>query len=210
MYRSTTGFLKVTFTSDGSSTYSGFTGAWSLSGACATQGKGALSSGTLTLAVHAGQTVTAGTRYAFSFTITNPAYAQNAGTVTIQASGTAGFASAAMSTDIADVLGVTDGGKPIHVVCPTGMYSPTEGASNCLDCPAGTYSPTEGASNCLDCPAGTCVTSVPHAYSYSPHVSWFCAGGGVHVHLLLHGGHILERRCVESVPAALPPFPRTP
>ena len=51
-----------------------------------------------------------------------------------------------------------------------------------------------------------CVTSVPHAYSYSPHVSWFCAGRGVHVHLL-HGGHILERRCVESVPAALPPFP---
>ena len=55
-----------------------------------------------------------------------------------------------------------------------------------------------------------CVTSVPHAYSYSPHVSWFCAGRGVHVHLILHGGHILERRCVESVPAALPPFPRTP
>ena len=39
-----------------------------------------------------------------------------------------------------------------------------------------------------------CVTSVPHAYSYSPHVAWFCAGRGVHVHLLLHGGHILERR----------------
>jgi len=84
----------------------------------ATQGKGALSSGTLTLAVYTGQTVTAGTRYAFSFSITNPAYAQNAGTVTIQASGTAGFASAAMSTDIVDVLGVTDGGRPIHVVVP--------------------------------------------------------------------------------------------
>ena len=32
MYSSTTGFLKVTFTSDGGVTYSGFTGEWSLSG----------------------------------------------------------------------------------------------------------------------------------------------------------------------------------
>jgi hypothetical protein len=82
------------------------------------QGKGALSSGTLTLTVHTGQTMAAGTQYAFSFTITNPSIAQDAGTVNIAASGTAVFASAAMSTDIVDVLGVADGGRPMHVVVP--------------------------------------------------------------------------------------------
>ena len=53
-----------------------------------TQGKGALSSGTLTLTVHTGQTVAAGTQYAFSFTITNPASEQTFATPTIAASGT--------------------------------------------------------------------------------------------------------------------------
>ena len=50
--------------------------------------------------------------------------------------------------------------------------------------------------------ASPCVTSVPHAYSYSPHVSWVCVGRRVHDVHLLHGGHVLECRCVESVPAA--------
>ncbi len=43
-----------------------------------TQGKGALSSGTLTITVHTAQTVLAGTQCAFSFTITNPSAEQNA------------------------------------------------------------------------------------------------------------------------------------
>ena len=85
----------------------------------ATQGKGALSSGTLRLTVHTGETVQAGTQYAFSFTITNPSSAQDAGTVSIAASGTAPFASAAMTTDTADVYGLTDGGKPLKVAEPT-------------------------------------------------------------------------------------------
>ena len=78
-----------------------------------------MSSGTLTLTVHAGKTVLAGTQYAFSFTITNPSSAQDAGTVSIAASGTAPFASAAMTTDTADVYGLTDGGKPLKVAVPT-------------------------------------------------------------------------------------------
>ena len=83
-----------------------------------TQGKGALSSGTLTLTVHTGQTVAAGTQYAFSFTITNPSSAQNDATVTIAASGTAAFPTSrgVMTTDTANVYGVTNGGKPMKVI----------------------------------------------------------------------------------------------
>jgi hypothetical protein len=62
----------------------------------ATQGKGALSSGTLRLTVHTGKTVQAGTQYAFSFTITNLPSAQNSLLVSIAASGTAQFSLAAM------------------------------------------------------------------------------------------------------------------
>ncbi len=83
-----------------------------------TQGMGSLSSGTLTLKVHQNQTVMAGVQYAFSFTILNPITAQDASTVTIEASGTAEFLydRGAMSTDKADLNGVTNGGKPITVV----------------------------------------------------------------------------------------------
>jgi len=83
-----------------------------------TQGKGALISGTLTLTVHTGQTVVAGTQYAFSFTITNPSSAQNDATVTIAASGTAAFPTSrgVMTTDTANVYGVTNGGKPMKVI----------------------------------------------------------------------------------------------
>jgi hypothetical protein len=86
-----------------------------------TQGKGALSSGTLTLTVHTAQTVLAGTQYAFSFTITNPSAEQNAAAVTIAASGTAVFPTSrgAMTTDTGDRYGVTDGGKPIKVIVPS-------------------------------------------------------------------------------------------
>ena len=37
-----------------------------------------------------------------------------------------------------------------------------------------------------------------------------CVGRRVHDVHLLRGRHILECRCVKGVPAALPPFPRTP
>ena len=102
-----------------------------------TQGKGALSSGTLTLTVHTGQTVVAGTQYAFSFTITNPASEQTFATPTIAASGTASFATSrgAMSTDIADRYGVADGGKPMTVIVPSlsvksiGQSTPLAGAT---------------------------------------------------------------------------------
>ena len=101
------------------------------------QGKGALSSGTLTLTVHTGQTVAAGTQYAFSFTITNPASEQTFATPTIAASGTASFATSrgAMSTDIADRYGVADGGKPMTVIVPSlsvksiGQSTPLAGAT---------------------------------------------------------------------------------
>jgi hypothetical protein len=102
-----------------------------------TQGKGALSSGTLTLTVHTAQTVLAGTQYAFSFTITNPSAEQNATTVTIAASGTAVFPASrgAMTTDTRDRYGVTDGGKPIKVIVPSfsvkaiGQSTPLAGAT---------------------------------------------------------------------------------
>ena len=50
----------------------------------------------------------AGTEYVFSFQITNPSAAQNASRVYIAASG---FVSAEMTTDTADLHGVTDGGS---------------------------------------------------------------------------------------------------
>ena len=66
--------------------------------------------------------------------------------------------------------------------------------------------------------ASPCVTSVPRAYCYPPHSACVCAVRR-RVHLL-RGGKVLECdligdvhlecRCVESVPGALPPFPRTP
>ncbi|MGB1876506.1 MAG: MBL fold metallo-hydrolase, partial [Rhodospirillaceae bacterium] len=52
-----------------------------------TQSRGAFSSGTLTLTVHTGLKVTAGTSYKFSFVVTNPDSAQTAPTVNIAASG---------------------------------------------------------------------------------------------------------------------------
>jgi hypothetical protein len=83
-----------------------------------TQRMGSLISGTLTLKVNWNQTVMAGTQYAFSFTILNPSTGQEATTVTVEASGAAEFPydRGAMSTDIADLNGVTNGGKPITVV----------------------------------------------------------------------------------------------
>eukprot|EP00802_Teleaulax_amphioxeia_P009685 Tamp_09706.p1 GENE.Tamp_09706~~Tamp_09706.p1 ORF type:complete len:378 (+),score=62.33 Tamp_09706:95-1135(+) len=80
----------------------------------ASQGKGVLSSETLTLTVHTGQTVAGGTQYVFSFVITNPSAAQDASAVSIAASGTASFpiSRGVMTTDNPNRY-VTDGGKPL-------------------------------------------------------------------------------------------------
>ena len=103
-----------------------------------TQGKGALSSGTLTLTVHTGQTVAAGTQYAFSFTITNPSSAQGAASAVIAASGTASFAQAAMVAPSSPLLGVANGADPLVVVVPEfdvrkiGQSNPLAGGSNTI------------------------------------------------------------------------------
>ena len=103
-----------------------------------TQGKGALSSGTLTLTVHTGQTVAAGTQYAFSFTITNPSSAQGAASAVIAASGTASFAQAAMVAPGSALLGVANGADPLVVVVPEfgvrkiGQSNPLAAGSNTI------------------------------------------------------------------------------
>jgi hypothetical protein len=69
----------------------------------------------LTLTVHTGQTLTAGTAYTFAFDVTNPAAAQGAATPSIAASGTAAFAPAAMTQPNSALLGVTNGANPLLI-----------------------------------------------------------------------------------------------
>ena len=83
-----------------------------------TQATGALSSGTLTLTVFTGQTVTNSTQYAFSFTIMNPLTAQVPAAASIAASGTKSFAIAAMVAPNEPLLGVVNGANPLLVVLP--------------------------------------------------------------------------------------------
>lgn len=56
-----------------------------------TQGQVVWNYGTLTLTVHTGLTLAAGTTYTFSFTLTNPLSSQSAQAVVIKASGTSSF-----------------------------------------------------------------------------------------------------------------------
>ena len=83
-----------------------------------TQSRGAWSSGTLTLTVHTGLTVAAGTTYTFGFVVTNPASAQVSPTVNIEASGSATIASSAMAKPGTAIYGVTNGADPLLVVVP--------------------------------------------------------------------------------------------
>ena len=41
----------------------------------------------------------------------------------------------------------------VNALCPTGKYS-NDGTMNCEECPSGTYSPMEGANSCVEVPAG--------------------------------------------------------
>jgi hypothetical protein len=84
-----------------------------------TQGKGAWSSGTLTLTVHSGESVVASTPYTFRFQITNPASATASPTINIAASGTATIASAAMTKPGTELYGVANGADPLTVVVPS-------------------------------------------------------------------------------------------
>ena len=97
----------------------------------ASQGKGVLSSETLTLTVHTGQTVAGGTQYVFSFVITNPSAAQDASAVSIAASGTASFpiSRGVMTTDNPNRY-VTDGGKPLKVIREPYFHVRAIGQSN--------------------------------------------------------------------------------
>ena len=83
-----------------------------------TQGKAAWTSGTLTLTVHTGLTLASGTTYTFAFQVTNPSSAQSAQAISVAASGTQPFASAAMSSTGATLLGVANGADPLLVVVP--------------------------------------------------------------------------------------------
>ena len=97
-----------------------------------------MSSGTLTLTVHTGQTMAAGTQYAFSFTITNPSSAQGAATAVIEASGTASFVPTALDAPSSPLLGVVNGANPLLVVVPEfdvreiGQSNPLAGGSNTI------------------------------------------------------------------------------
>ena len=82
-----------------------------------TQGKGAWSSGTLTLTVHTN--LTAGANYTLAFQITNPSSVQPAQTISIAASGAATFELADMSVPGVNIFGVTGGANPLLVVEPT-------------------------------------------------------------------------------------------
>jgi hypothetical protein len=84
-----------------------------------TQGRAALISGTLTLTVYTGSTLSSGTTYTFAFAVTNPSSAQSAPAISISASGTASFAVASMTTPNSDLIGVTNGAKPLLIVVPT-------------------------------------------------------------------------------------------
>ena len=84
-----------------------------------TQGKGAWSSGTLTLTVNSGGALVASTNYTFRFQITNPATAQLSPAISIAASGTATIASAAMTKPGTALYGVANGTDPLTVVVPS-------------------------------------------------------------------------------------------
>jgi hypothetical protein len=103
-----------------------------------TQGKGAWSSGTLTLTVSSGGTLVASTTYTFRFQITNPATAQLSPAISIAASGTATIASAAMAKPGTALYGVPNGADPLTVVVPSlslksiQQSTPVSGATNTL------------------------------------------------------------------------------
>ena len=103
-----------------------------------TQGRGAWSSGTLTLTVYTGSTLLSGTTYSFAFAVTNPSSAQSAPAIGIAASGTASFAAASMTTPNSDLIGVTNGAKPLLIVVPTfsvksiQQSTPVPGATNAM------------------------------------------------------------------------------
>jgi hypothetical protein len=103
-----------------------------------TQGRGAWSSGTLTLTVHSGGSVVASTTYTFKFVITNPASANTSPTINIQASGTATIASAAMTKPGTALYGVANGADPLTVQVPSfsvksiQQSTPMSGATNTL------------------------------------------------------------------------------
>ena len=103
-----------------------------------TQGKGAWSSGTLTLTVNAGENLAAGTVYTFGFQITNPSATTTSPTINIAASGSALIASATMTKPGTALYGVANGANPLEVLVPSfGVKSieqstPVSGATNTL------------------------------------------------------------------------------
>ena len=103
-----------------------------------TQGKGAWSSGTLTLTVNAGGYLAAGTVYTFGFQITNPSATTTSPTINIAASGSVSIASATMTKPGTALYGVANGANPLEVLVPSfGVKSieqstPVSGATNTL------------------------------------------------------------------------------
>ena len=84
-----------------------------------TTGKGAWSSGTLTLTVVGN--MTAGTTYSFGFDVTNPSSAQTSPTINVAASGSATLSLAAMTKPGSQLFGVANGADPLTVVVPASL-----------------------------------------------------------------------------------------
>jgi hypothetical protein len=185
VYTSTTGFLKVTFTSDGSSTGSGFTGTWSAvadpactnceagkfsaavgAGACNNCGAGKFSAAVgASLAstcaecgagkYSAGPVSTVCTDCAAGKYSAGPAS-------TVCTNCEAGKFSAAVGSTIASTCADCGAGKysaatasTVCTNCTAGTYSVTTGALVCTNCAAGKFSATVAASVCTNCAAGT-------------------------------------------------------
>ena len=74
------------------------------------------SAGSLTCALATGMTLSAGTTYKFSFILLNPAFAQSAQTIKIQASGSASIGQQSMISDAGTAVGVSGGRAPLRTI----------------------------------------------------------------------------------------------
>jgi hypothetical protein len=103
-----------------------------------TAGNAAWFSGILTLNLASGMTLGSGTTYSFGFEVTNPATAQAAPTINIEASGTAAFAASVMTVPDSAAKGVTNGANALLVVVPNfdtksiQQSTPVPGAQNTI------------------------------------------------------------------------------
>ena len=136
VYTSSTGLLKVTFTSDGSQTRSGFTGTWSSSSVLASVRAGAIACANCSAGTYSAST---------------------SSTCTTCVAGE--YSMSSSSTCIACIAGkyTASDGEAECIECGAGKYSVTLAATSsdtCLDCPAGKYTTNDAETDCMACAAG--------------------------------------------------------